>query len=269
MLMGIDIGGTKTAVVALGPDGSVVAERRAPSGHGPDGVVAVALAVAHECADAVGGWTQIASVGACMPGLVDPRSGLVTHALNLGVDALPLGPALSDALSRPVVIDNDVKAAGWGAFQLHGGDPDTAFGYLNIGTGLAAALVINGQIVRGPGGIAGEIGHLPLAAPVPCRCGQTGCLETSASGSGLTRMWPPRGTLPTRSPPPQPATPRPQRRCATSAVASPWPSKPSSSSAGSSTSSSAAASPAWANRCLLGSPRSWPTAGRAGRCWTS
>lgn len=189
--MGIDIGGTKTAVVALGPDGSVVAERRAPSGHGPDGVVAVALAVAHECADAVGGWTQIASVGACMPGLVDPRSGLVTHALNLGVDALPLGPALSDALSRPVVIDNDVKAAGWGAFQLHGGDPDTAFGYLNIGTGLAAALVINGQIVRGPGGIAGEIGHLPLAAPVPCRCGQTGCLETSASGSGLTRMWPP------------------------------------------------------------------------------
>lgn len=191
MLMGIDIGGTKTAVVALGPDGSVVAERRAPSGHGPDGVVAVALAVAHECADAVGGWTQIASVGACMPGLVDPRSGLVTHALNLGVDALPLGPALSDALRRPVVIDNDVKAAGWGAFQLHGGDPDTAFGYLNIGTGLAAALVINGQIVRGPGGIAGEIGHLPLAAPVPCRCGQTGCLETSASGSGLTRMWPP------------------------------------------------------------------------------
>ena len=94
-------------------------------------------------------------------------------------------------MSRPVVIDNDVKAAGWGAFQLHGGDPDTAFGYLNIGTGLAAALVINGQIVRGPGGIAGEIGHLPLAAPVPCRCGQTGCLETSASGSGLTRMWPP------------------------------------------------------------------------------
>ena len=194
-MMGIDIGGTKTGVVALDLAGTVVAERRAPSGRGPSAVVAVAVDVAHECAAAVGGWSQITSVGACMPGLVDPRAGLVRHAVNLGVDDLPLAGALSDALGRPVVIDNDVKAAGWGAFQLHGGDSQTAFGYLNIGTGLAAALVINGQIVRGPGGITGEIGHLPLAAPVPCRCGQTGCLETSASGSGLTRMWPPARAL--------------------------------------------------------------------------
>jgi hypothetical protein len=256
MLMGIDIGGTKTAVVALGPDGSVVAERRAPSGHGPDGVVAVALAVAHECADAVGGWTQIASVGACMPGLVDPRSGLVTHALNLGVDALPLGPALSDALSRPVVIDNDVKGRRLGCLPVawrgpgHGlrlpqhryragrrlgdqrpdrpragrdrrGDRSPAFGR-------ASALPLRPDRVSGDQRI--RLGAHPDVAPraAPCRPvrRRRSRRRPGRRGGAPPLRWHRHGH----------PSPRPRRR-------------------GSSTSSSAAASPAWANRCLLGSPR--------------
>ncbi len=189
--MGIDIGGTKTAAVVLGPDGTVLTQVQAASGRGPAAVVEVAADVAGQAASAVGGWTDIGTVGACMPGLVDPSTGVVTHAVNLGVNTVNLVDGLAQALGRPVVIDNDVKAAGLGAYTLHRGERPHSFGYLNVGTGLAAALLVAGHIVRGPGGIAGEIGHLPLAASVRCRCGQTGCLEASASGLALTRMWPP------------------------------------------------------------------------------
>lgn len=189
--MGIDIGGTKTAVVVLDERGKVLEHRQAASGRGPGSVVAVAVDLAARCAAGVGGWAAVGSVGACMPGVVDPRLGVVTHAVNLAVDSLDLAAELGAALGRPVTVDNDVKAAGLGAYRLEGGDDAHAFAYLNVGTGLAAALVVGGRIVRGPGGFTGEIGHLPLATPLPCRCGQTGCLEASASGSALTRMWPP------------------------------------------------------------------------------
>ena len=67
---------------------------------------------------------------------------------------------------------------------------DGTTAYLNVGTGLAAAIVHRGQVVRGAGGAAGEIGHLPVGTGVPCSCGQDGCLETIASGTALHRMWP-------------------------------------------------------------------------------
>ena len=67
---------------------------------------------------------------------------------------------------------------------------DGTTAYLNVGTGLAAAIVHRGEVVRGAGGAAGEIGHLPVGSGVPCSCGQDGCLETIASGTALHRMWP-------------------------------------------------------------------------------
>ena len=62
--------------------------------------------------------------------------------------------------------------------------------YLNLGTGLAAGLVLGGRLWRGAAGVAGEIGHLPIdPAGDVCGCGQRGCLETFASGSGVARRW--------------------------------------------------------------------------------
>jgi predicted NBD/HSP70 family sugar kinase len=63
--------------------------------------------------------------------------------------------------------------------------------YLNLGTGLAAGLVLDGRLWRGAGGVAGEIGHIPVEPDgAPCRCGQRGCLETIASGAGIAERWP-------------------------------------------------------------------------------
>ncbi|MBD3784358.1 MAG: ROK family protein, partial [Micrococcales bacterium] len=191
MRLGIDVGGTKTAAVVLDADGGVVSHVAAPSGHGPDGTLAVALDIAGRAASVVGGWAGVDRVGVCMPGLVDPVSGWARHAVNLGVEALDLAGGVEAACGLRPGVDNDVKAAALGALHWSPpGSPVARAAYLNAGTGLAAALVDGDTVLRGVDGVAGELGHLPVGTGVPCSCGQTGCLETVASGSALHRLWP-------------------------------------------------------------------------------
>jgi glucokinase len=189
--LGIDIGGTKTAALVLDDSGGIVAQVAAPSGQGNTQVLATAVSVADRAAALVGGWSHIEHLGACMPGLVDRQTGWARHAVNLGVNALDLAGGIEAATGRRPSIDNDVKAAALGAH--HAVRPEVSDGttaYLNVGTGLAAAIVRRGEVVRGAGGAAGEIGHLPVGSGVPCSCGQDGCLETIASGTALHRLWP-------------------------------------------------------------------------------
>jgi glucokinase len=188
--LGIDIGGTKTAALVLDDEGRVVAHVASPSGQGNTQTLARAAEVAARAAAFVGGWSAIDHLGACMPGLVDPRTGWARHAVNLSVSALDLAGGLQEATGLRPVVDNDVKAAALGAHHaLRPAVPGDTTAYLNVGTGLAAAIVHRGQVVRGAGGAAGEIGHLPVGSGVACSCGQDGCLETIASGTALHRMW--------------------------------------------------------------------------------
>ncbi|MBK9726320.1 MAG: ROK family protein [Candidatus Lutibacillus vidarii] len=189
MRIGIDIGGTKTSVIAVDEGGAVLSESRAPSGRGPHAVVDVAVALADEAIAASGGRDAVTSIGACMPGIVDPARGVVRHAVNLGVEELRLGPELAARLGRPVVIGNDVKAAALWAHRAAAPPAGATMGYLNLGTGLAAALVIDGVVAPGLAQSAGEIGHIPVGGPTTCHCGQVGCLETIASGRALARSW--------------------------------------------------------------------------------
>ncbi len=190
MRLGIDIGGTKTQAVVLGSTGDVLGSATAASGRGACDVVAQAAHVARLAMTPVGGRPAITSVGACIPGLVDRGLGTVRHAVNLDVEVLDLRADLGAALGLEVAVENDVKAAALGAHHLSGLGVGGTLAYLNLGTGLAAAVVHAGEVVRGIDGVAGEIGHLPVGGDVRCACGQTGCLETLASGTALLRMWP-------------------------------------------------------------------------------
>lgn len=141
--------------------------------------------------DLVGDSTlPVAGVGIGIPGLVDPVAGTVRSAVNLGFGPEPV--ALADLVSRavggvPVVVENDVKATALGAHAVLGGD----LTLVSLGTGLAAAIVVDGRVLRGSSGAAGEIGHLALDRDGHlCGCGQRGCLETIASGAALRRAWP-------------------------------------------------------------------------------
>ena len=190
MKLGIDIGGTKTHAVLV--DGDVVAHsEQAPSGRGPQDVVAVAADLGSRVlARGLGsGHGPVERVGVCVPGLVDSATGRVRQAVNLGVEELDLGSALSEALALEVTVTGDVKAAAMWVHRTTPVPPGGRLAYLNLGTGLAAALIGSEGVVGGLLGAAGEIGHIPVADGPSCRCGQVGCLETLASGSALHRIW--------------------------------------------------------------------------------
>ena len=203
MRLGIDIGGTKTAAVAIGADGELSDQVRMPTGFGAEAVVATALRTVERMMQLAGvEASAFSSIGIGIPGTVDSATGLVAHAVNLGLEGLDLGPRLSDRLGVDVRIENDVKAAALGTHHLLGiadGIRAHSMAYLNLGTGLAAGIVLDGRLLRGGHGVAGEIGHIPVdPAGVTCGCGQRGCLETVASGSAIARMWPSNEPLPAR-----------------------------------------------------------------------
>ncbi len=196
MKVGLDVGGTKTDAVAIGDAGEILARVRIATGWGEDAVVRTVVdAVAALRAEA--GVGAIGSVGIGIPGQVDSLSGRVSHAVNLGVDDLPLAAAVAPLLGVPVRVENDVKAAAFGAYALHGSQGSMA--YLNLGTGIAAGIVSEGRLWRGARGTAGEVGHISVDPNGPaCRCGQYGCIEAFAGGGAVSKRWNRPGSLPIR-----------------------------------------------------------------------
>ena len=194
MRIGIDVGGTHTRGLALSPSGAVVAKAACPTESGSDRVLKSVLQVVSELirkTDSVQ-----AEIGIGIPGLVDSETGVVHHAANIGIDHMALGDLVAEATGARVVVDNDVNAATLSAMQHAYPDPGTAprsFAYINIGTGLGVGLVIDGRLLHGRSGHAGELGHFPLGlTDRECGCGQRGCIETSTSGSALERFAPAR-----------------------------------------------------------------------------
>ena len=112
----------------------------------------------------------------------------MTLAVNLGWTDYALRDALERELGRPVVIENDARAAAIGlhARGIAGANDDLA--YLAVGTGIAAGVILDGRLHRGARGLAGEIGHAIAERDGPrCVCGQHGCLEAFASGPSIAR----------------------------------------------------------------------------------
>jgi glucokinase len=190
--VGVDIGGTKTEAVAIDDAGSVIDSVRVATGFGAEAVIASTVEAVGALAALVGGGPRdFVAIGVGVPGAVDPASGRVAHAVNLGLDGLALGDELAARLGVRVRLENDVNAAALGAFHLLGHSPHHSMAYLNLGTGLAAGLVLGGHLWRGSRGTAGEIGHIPVDPNGElCVCGQRGCLEMVASGSAVARQWP-------------------------------------------------------------------------------
>lgn len=196
--VGLDVGGTKIDAVAVTPDGEIRARLRRPTGWGESAVIASIVDTVAALVDD-GGFerSSVESVGVGIPGLVDADTGRVLHAVNLGVDSLDLAEHAGRRLGVPVRVENDVKAAALGAAALRGIDGSLA--YLNLGTGVAAGIVVDGTIWRGARGTAGEVGHLSVDPNGRlCGCGQRGCIETFCGGGALARAWGRPGALPVR-----------------------------------------------------------------------
>jgi glucokinase len=181
--LGLDVGGTKVLGVVLDDDDVVVAERKEPTRRDAAGLLEGLVAVAGELRAEAPGAT---AAGVGLPGLVD-RHGTLRFAPNLpGIVELPVGPALAEALGLPVRADNDATCAAWAEHQLGAAaGADTAL-LVTLGTGIGGGLIIDGLLVRGANGFAGEVGHMVVDdGGIPCTCGRRGCWERYASGSAL------------------------------------------------------------------------------------
>jgi glucokinase-like ROK family protein len=133
---------------------------------------------------------QVVGVGVGASGLVNPHTGVNVVAPNLGWRDVPIRDWFAERLGLPVCVDNNVRAMALGE-ALFGAEQDVhtlAFVYACIGVG--AGFVVDGQLYRGSGAGAGEIGHTTIIADAgePCRCGNTGCLETLVSEPAIVHL---------------------------------------------------------------------------------
>lgn len=202
--IGVDVGGTKVLGVALGRDGTLLAERRVPTPRPPRTVAhepEPGAASGHHVAAAVAEVVNVlrrrldheaaaAPVGVGVPGMVD-RGGVLRTAPNLpGAVGADLSSLLVDLLPGGVaVVDNDANLAGLAEHALGAARGADDALVITLGTGIGGALIVGGRVQRGAHGFAGEVGHM-LVEPggILCSCGRRGCWEQYASGTGLARM---------------------------------------------------------------------------------
>jgi fructokinase len=188
--IGVDFGGTKIEAAALDGGGAIVARLRRPN----PGAYEAALSVVAELVAAVeaeAGATA-ARIGVGMPGSISPRSGLIRNANSVWLNGKRFSQDLETALARPVRLANDANCLALSeAADGAGAGAGVVFAAI-LGTGCGGGLVVEGRLVEGRNGVAGEWGHTPLPwateAELPgpaCWCGRRGCLETWIAGPAL------------------------------------------------------------------------------------
>ncbi|MBN1146170.1 MAG: ROK family transcriptional regulator [Anaerolineales bacterium] len=130
---------------------------------------------------------RLLGVGLALPGLVDIQEGILTFSPNLQWRNVPLGKIFSDYTGAPVYVDNDANASAVGEHLFGIARKSEHFIFVIAGVGVGAGLFLNGDLYRGAGGFAGEIGHTTLVNGQnrPCRCGNRGCWENFANQYAL------------------------------------------------------------------------------------
>jgi glucokinase len=189
VVVGVDVGGTKILVGYVGRDGTVFRSQGYPMDRTDQ---ASTLSSIRSAVDAFYAreWSGPAplAMGVGLVGHTDPARGIWVRAMNVPIQTpVSLAEEFQARYGLPVSLDNDVHAATMAELQLGAGQNTGDFVYLNVGTGIACGLVCNGQLVRGAGNYAGELGHMvvePDGELCP-QCGRRGCLEPIASGGGI------------------------------------------------------------------------------------
>jgi fructokinase len=185
--IGVDFGGTKIEAAALDRTGAIAARLRVPNpGDYRPALAAVAGLVA-QVEQAAG--ARADQVGVGMPGSISPRTGLIRNANSVWLNGEPFGADLEAALQRPVRLANDANCLALSeAADGAGAGARVVFAAI-LGTGCGGGVVVDGALLEGRNGVAGEWGHSPLPwataeeHPGPaCWCGRRGCLETWISG---------------------------------------------------------------------------------------
>ncbi|MEH6678398.1 ROK family protein [Phenylobacterium sp.] len=185
--IGVDFGGTKIEAAALDREGAVIARLRVPNPGAYRSALAAVADLIAQVEQAAGGRADRIGVG--MPGSISPRSGLIRNANSVWLNDEHFAADLEATLQRPVRLANDANCLALSeAADGAGAGARVVFAAI-LGTGCGGGLVVDGRLVEGRNGVAGEWGHSPLPwataeeHPGPaCWCGRRGCLETWISG---------------------------------------------------------------------------------------
>ena len=192
IILSADLGGTNLRVAAIDRSGSILfrTKRDTPRTEEAQDIISLIADEAEECRRAVESEGQISGIGTVVPGTVNAERGTILQAPNV--------PALNDfniieeiekRLHIPAFLENDANAAAIGENWCGASKGFQTSICVTLGTGVGGGIIIDGKILRGIDGTAGEIGHIcvePFGAP--CGCGSRGCVEQYSSASAVKRL---------------------------------------------------------------------------------
>lgn len=195
IVLAVDLGGTNLRVAAIDRTGSVYHRLKfeTPKGECADDFAASMVKVINKCLQAVknsANAVEITAVAVAVPGTVNPATEAVSNAPNIPLlQDFQLGKNLSERLGVPVLLENDANAAAVGENWLGASKGSQNSICVTLGTGVGGGIIIDGKILRGIDGTAGEIGHICVEPfGVLCGCGSFGCVEQYSSAQALVRL---------------------------------------------------------------------------------
>jgi glucokinase len=191
-LIGVDLGGTQLRVAVADDRGRLktVVRRPTEAARGRQHVIDRIVAAVKEALEDDGtSPRRVRALGIGLPGPVDPAAGLVISPANLpGFKNVPLNRILTRATGIPSFLHHDAHLAALGEHQRGAARGARELIYVTVSTGIGAGLILHGELYAGAHGIAGEIGHIVVQRDGPlCTCGNHGCVEAIASGTGISR----------------------------------------------------------------------------------
>lgn len=195
VVVAVDVGGTRIKGAVVDSSGRLAVEtlRPTPAEERPDSIVAAVLDVVGEltrAGSANAGGDRVRAAAIVVPGVVDSAAGLAKFSANLGFQDTPLRDIVREASGLPVALGHDVGAAGLAERELGATARLDDCLMAVIGTGIAGVIHSGGQALHGAGGLAGELGHIPVWPDGElCSCGQRGCLERYASAAAVLRRY--------------------------------------------------------------------------------
>jgi glucokinase len=193
LVCAVDLGGTNLRSANVDRSGRIheLVRTATPETDKAEEIVSAIAAAVRECeSNGAKRGAEVHAISIVVPGSVQVKTGLVVNAPN--VPSLPgfrLADALQKELGRAVLIENDANAAAVGEQWQGAARGCRTIVCLTLGTGVGGGIVLDGRLWRGADGTAGEVGHMTVEpSGIPCKCGNTGCLEVYASGTAIVRM---------------------------------------------------------------------------------
>ncbi len=189
MYIGVDVGGTKILVGLIDEYGKVLVREKLKTlpEEGPDIILEKMMTAIDIVAKQ--SLEPIKAIGIGVPGAIDKKNGIVIFSPNLKWKNILLRDRLHQRFTVPIFLENDVNVGMLGEWWQGAGKTYQNGIGLFVGTGIGGAIMVNGELLQGLHGIAGELGHITLVLDGPeCNCGKKGCLEAMASKTAMTRQ---------------------------------------------------------------------------------